>query len=74
MPAAAWLEILDFAIRIFAACLSGTFKYLLFVILLIKAKHNMLIATILSYIGLVLKRDNGSVIGVVDVLLDLVRL
>ena len=46
----------------------------LLIILLIKAKHDMLIATILSYICLVLKRDNGSVIGVVDILLDLVRL
>ena len=44
------------------------------IILLIKAKHNMLIATILSYICLVLKRDNGSIVGVVDVLLDLIRL
>ena len=54
---------------------SGTFLFAgLLIILLIKAKHDMLIATILSYICLVLKRDNGSVIGVVDVLLDLVRL
>ena len=54
---------------------SGTFLFSgLLIILLITPKHDMLIATILSYICLVLKRDNGSVIGVVDVLLDLVRL
>ena len=46
MPAAAWLEIPDFAVRFAAACLSGTFKYLVLVILLINAKQNMLIATI----------------------------
>ena len=46
MPAAAWLEILDFAIRIFAACLSGTFKCLFLIILLITLKRSMLIAII----------------------------
>ena len=46
MPAAAWLEIPDFAVRFAAACLSGTFKYLVLIILLITAKHDMLIATV----------------------------
>ena len=46
MPAAAWLEIPDFAVRFAAACLSGTFKYLFPVILLIKAKCDMLIVTV----------------------------
>ena len=49
MPAAAWLEIPDFAVRFAAACLSGTFKYLFLVILLITSKRSLLIATI-SYI------------------------
>ena len=35
MPATAWLEIPDFAVRFAAACLSGTFKYLFPIILLI---------------------------------------
>ena len=69
-------EIREFCFKEFAAvCLFWNFFVSgIPVILLIKAKHYMLIATILSYICLVLKRDNGSVIGVVDVLLDLVRL
>ena len=69
-------EIREFCFKEFpAVCLFWNFLFAgLLIILLIKAKHDMLIATILSYIGLVLKRDNGSVIGVVDVLLDLVRL
>ena len=69
-------EIREFCFKEFAAvCLFWNFFVLwLLIILLIKAKHDMLIATILSYICLVLKRDNGSVVGVVDVLLDLVRL
>ena len=69
-------EIREFCFKEFAAvCLFWNFFVSgIPVILLIKAKHDMLIATILSYIGLVLKRDNGSVTGVVDVLLDLVRL
>ena len=46
MPAAAWLEIPDFAVRFAAACLSGTFKYLVLIILLITAKHDMLLATV----------------------------
>ena len=46
MPAAAWLEIPDFAVRFAAACLSGTFKYLVLIILLITPKRSMLIATI----------------------------
>ena len=46
MPAAAWLEIPDFAVRFAAACLSGTFKYLFLIILLIKAKSDMLIAAV----------------------------
>ena len=45
MPAAAWLEIPDFAVRFAAACLSGTFKYLFLIILLITPKHDMLIVT-----------------------------
>lgn len=49
MSDAAWLEILDFAIRIFAACLSGTFKCLFLIILLINAKHGMLIAAVPFY-------------------------
>ena len=76
MPATAWKKYVNFASKNFPPSVySGTFLFAgLLIILLIKAKHDMLIATILSYIGLVLKRDNGSVIGVVDVLLDLVRL
>ena len=46
MPAAAWLEIPDFVVRFAAACLSGTFKYLFLIILLISAKHDMLIAAV----------------------------
>ena len=46
MPAAAWLEIPDFAVRFAAACLSGTFKYLFLIILLITQKQSMLIAAI----------------------------
>ena len=46
MPAAAWLEIPDFAVRFAAACLSGTFKYLVLIILLITPKRSRLIATI----------------------------
>ena len=46
MPAAAWLEIPDFAVRFAAACLSGTFKYLVLVILLIPPKRVGLIAAI----------------------------
>ena len=46
MPTAAWLEIPDFAVRFAAACLSGTFKYLFLIILLIRAKYGMLIATV----------------------------
>ena len=49
MPAAAWLEIPDFAVRFAAACLSGTFKYLFLIILLINAKHGMLIAAVPFY-------------------------
>ena len=49
MPAAAWLEIPDFAVRFAAAWLSGTFKYLFLIILLIKAKHGMLIAAVPFY-------------------------
>ena len=49
MPAAAWLEIPDFAVRFAAACLSGTFKYLFLIILLISAKHGMLIAAVPFY-------------------------
>ena len=76
MPATAWKKYVNFASKNFPPSVySGTFLFAgLLIILLIKAKHYMLIATILSYICLVLKRDNGSVIGVVDVLLDLVRL
>ena len=76
MPATAWKKYVNFASKNFPPSVySGTFLFAsLLIILLIKAKHNMLIATILSYICLVLKRDNGSVIGVVDVLLDLIRL
>ena len=76
MPATAWKKYVNFASKNFPPSVySGTFLFAgLLIILLIKAKHDMLIATILSYICLVLKRDNGSVIGVVDVLLDLVRL
>ena len=46
MSAAAWLEIPDFAVRFAAAWLSGTFKYLFLIILLISPKHDMLIAAI----------------------------
>ena len=46
MPTAAWLEIPDFAVRFAAACLSGTFKYLFLIVLLITQKRAMLIATI----------------------------
>ena len=46
MPAAAWLEIPDFAVRFAAACLSGTFKYLFLIILLITPKRSMLIAAV----------------------------
>ena len=46
MPAAAWLEIPDFAVRFAAAGLSGTFKYLFLIILLIALKSAMLIAAI----------------------------
>ena len=46
MSAAAWLEIPDFAVRFATACLSGTFKYLFLIILLIKAKSDMLIAAV----------------------------
>ena len=76
MPATAWKKYVNFASKNFPPSVySGTFLFSgLLIILLITPKHNMLIATILSYICLVLKRDNGSVIGVVDVLLDLVRL
>ena len=76
MPATAWKKYVNFASKnLPPSVYSGTFLFSgIPIILLIKAKHDMLIATILSYIGLVLKRDNGSVIGVVDVLLDLVRL
>ena len=49
MPAAAWLEIPDFAVRFAAACLSGTFKYLFLIILLITQKMSMLIAAVPSY-------------------------
>ena len=63
MPAAAWLEIPDFAVRFAAACLSGTFKYLFLIILLINAKHNMLIAAGSFYAGTVIceKMPRGSV-------------
>ena len=76
MPATAWKKYVNFASKNFPPSVySGTFLFAgLLIILLINPKHNMLIATILSYICLVLKRDNGSVIGVVDVLLDLIRL
>ena len=76
MPATAWKKYVNFASKEFpAVCLFWNFLFAgLLIILLIKAKHYMLIATILSYICLVLKRDNGSVIGVVDVPFDLVRL
>ena len=76
MPATARKKYVNFSSKNFLPSVySGTFLFAgLLIILLIKAKHDMLIATILSYICLVLKRDNGSVIGVVDVLLDLVRL
>ena len=49
MPAAAWLEIPDFAVRFAAAYLSGTFKYLFLIILLITQKLSMLIAAVPSY-------------------------
>ena len=76
MPDVAWKKYTNFASKILPPSVySGTFLFAgLLIILLINPKHNMLIATILSYICLVLKRDNGSVIGVVDVLLDLIRL
>ena len=76
MPATARKKYVNFSSKNFPPSVySGTFLFAgLLIILLIKAKHDMLIATILSYICLVLKRDNGSVIGVVDVLLDLIRL
>ena len=76
MPATAWKKYVNFASKNFPPSVySGTFLFAgLLIILLIKAKHDMLISTILSSICLVLKRDNGSVIGVVDVLLDLIRL
>ena len=76
MPATAWKKYVNFASKnLPPSVYSGTFLFSgLLIILLINPKHNMLIATILSYICLVLKRDNGSVIGVVDVLLDLIRL
>ena len=44
MSSAAWLEIPDLRSEFVAACLSGTFKYLFLIILLIRAKRNMLIA------------------------------
>ena len=74
--ATAWKKYVNFASKNFPPSVySGTFLFSgLLIILLINPKHDMLIATILSYICLVLKRDNGSVIGVVDVLLDLIRL
>ena len=62
MPAAAWLEILDFAIRIFAACLSGTFKCLFLIILLITLKRSMLIA-IIPFAGVSLMYDIMNPIG-----------
>ena len=76
MPATAWKKYVNFASKNFPPSVySGTFLFSgLLIILLINPKHDMLIATILSSICLVLKRDNGSVIGVVDVLLDLIRL
>ena len=76
MPATAWKKYTNFASKNFPPSVySGTFLFSgLLIILLINPKHDMLIATILSSICLVLKRDNGSVIGVVDVLLDLIRL
>ena len=76
MPATAWKKYVNFASKNFPPSVySGTFLFAgLLIILLIKAKHDMLIATILSSICLVLKRDNGSIVGVVDVLLDLIRL
>ncbi len=68
-------EILEFCFKKFPPYgYSGTFCSWFLIILLIDTKHDMLIATILSSICLVLKWDNGSVIGVVDVLLDLIRL
>ena len=76
MPATAWKKYVNFASKNFPPSVySGTFLFSgLLIILLINPKHDMLIATILSYICLVLKRDNGSIVGVVDVLLDLIRL
>ena len=69
-------EIREFCFKDFdAVCLFWNFLFSgILIILLIDTKHNMLIAAIPSSICLVLKRDNGSVIGVIDVLLDLVRL
>ena len=49
MPAAAWLEIPAFAVRFAAACLSGTFKYLFLIILLITQKMSMLIVAVPFY-------------------------
>ena len=46
MPTAAWLEIPDFAVRFAAAYLSGTFKYLFLIILLITPKRDMLITAV----------------------------
>ena len=43
------VKIPDFAVRFAAACLSGTFKYLFLIILLINAKHGMLIAAVPFY-------------------------
>ena len=57
MPVAAWLEIPDFAVRFAAACLSGTFKYLFLIILLIKANSDMLIAAILFYEGFLISSN-----------------
>ena len=76
MPATARKKYVNFSSKNFPPSVySGTFLFAgLLIILLIKAKHDMLIATILSSICLVLKRDNGSIVGVVDVLLDLIRL
>ena len=49
MPAAAWLEIPDFAVRIYRRMFIWNFKCLFLIILLINAKHGMLIAAVPFY-------------------------
>ena len=46
MPAAAWLKYRILRSEFAAACLSGTFKYLFLIILLVTQKGAMLIVTV----------------------------